>query len=169
MNAVNSDLLSPQACAEIDRWIVKYPPERKQSAILPALLIAQEYHAGWLPEKVIEAVAAYLEIPKIAAFEVATFYSMYELAPVGKNKISVCTSISCMLNGSDEIVDHLQRRLGIGLGETTADGKYSLREAECLAACSAAPVCIVNHHYKENMTPEKCDEILQKLEESSNA
>ena len=109
----SAGLLSPELCQEIDRWIAKYPPEHKRSAVLPALSLAQEGNGGWLSTELIEAVAEYLEIPPIAAHEAATFYTMFELKPVGRHKISVCTNISCMLCGSDEIVAHLEDKLGV--------------------------------------------------------
>lgn len=149
---------------EIDTWIVKYPPEQKQSAVIPALTIVQEHNNGWLSEELMDAVADYLDMPKIAVYEVATFYSMYELKPVGRHKLAVCTNISCMLAGSEKIVKHLKKRLDIGFGETTADGKFALKEVECLGACANAPVIHMGKHYYENLTPEKLDEILDKLD-----
>lgn len=166
MNVVENNLLSEQVRTEIDRWTIKYPPERKQSALLPALLIAQDHHEGWLSNELIEAVADYLNIPKIAAYEVATFYSMYDLKPVGKYKILICTNISCMLNGSEDLVDFFRVRYGIGFNQTTADGRYTLKEAECLAACAGAPACIIGKKYYENVTPEKMETILNELEEA---
>ena len=156
-------ILPEKICREIDRWAQKYPPERKRSAIIPALLLAQDANDGWLPKPVIEAVADYLEIPHIEAYEVATFYSMYELKPVGKHKISVCTNISCMLSGSERIVEHLKKKLDIGFGETTPDGKFTLKEVECLAACARAPMFQIGRHYHEDLTPEKVDAILAEL------
>lgn len=159
-----SGLLSAQSRAEIDRWIAKYPPDRKQAAVMAALRIAQEQNGGWLSVDLIEAVAEYLEMAPVAVEEVATFYSMYDLKPVGRYKIHVCTNISCQLNGSNRIMNHLQQRLGIKPGETTAGGKFTLKEAECLAACGGAPMMMINKTYYENLTPEKVDEILNKLE-----
>ena len=157
-------LLSAESRADIDRWIAKYPPEQKQSAVMAALRIAQEQNGGWLTNDLIDAVAAYLEMETIAAYEVATFYSMYELKPVGRHKIGVCTNISCMLCGSDKVVDHLQERLGIKLGETTEDGRFTLKEVECLGACVNAPMFQIGKEYHENLTPEKIDAILDGLE-----
>ena len=157
-------LLSEASRAEIDQWIAKYPPEQKQSAVMAALRIVQDQNGGWLSRELIDAVAAYLEMEAIAAYEVATFYSMYELSPVGKHKISVCTNISCMLRGSDEVVAHLQQRLGIKLGETTDDGKFTLKEVECLGACVNAPMFQIAREYHENLTPEKIDAILDTLD-----
>ena len=157
-------LLSDRSRAEIDRWIAKYPPERKQSAVMAALRIAQEQNGGWLPAELIEAVAEYLEMPTIAVHEVATFYTMYDLKPVGRHKVCVCTNIACQLNGSDRIMNHLQKRLGVKPGETSAGGKFTLKEVECLGACGGAPMMMLDRTYHENLTPEKVDEILNKLE-----
>ena len=156
-------VLSARARAEIDAWVAKYPPDRKNSAVMAALRIAQEEN-GWLSTEVMDAVAAYLDMDRIAVYEVASFYSMYDLKPVGRHKISVCTNISCMLRGSDGVVAHLEKRLGIGLGETTPDGKVTLKEVECLAACCGAPMLQVDKSYHEDMTPEKIDAILAALD-----
>jgi NADH-quinone oxidoreductase subunit E len=157
-------LLTDAARADIDRWVAKYPPEQKQSAVMAGLRIAQEQNGGWLTNDLIEAVAAYLEMEPIAAYEVASFYSMYELSPVGRHKINICTNISCMLCGSDEVVEHLENRLGIKLGETTEDGRFTLKEVECLGACVNAPMFSIDKSYYENLTPEKIDKILDSLE-----
>ncbi len=158
-------LISTESRIEIDRWIAKYPPEQKSSAVMAALRIVQSANGGWLTTELMDAVADYLEMPPIAVYEVATFYSMYELKPVGRHKICICTNVSCMLRGSDSIVTHLKKKLGIGFGETTRDGKFSLKEVECLAACGGAPMIQIGHHYYENLTPEKLDEILANLDE----
>jgi NADH-quinone oxidoreductase subunit E len=158
-----AELLSPEARAEIDRWIAKYPPDRKPAAVMAALSVVQEENGGWLTPELIEAVADYLEMPPIAVEEVATFYTMYELEPVGRHKLWVCTNISCQLCGSDEIVAHLEKRLGIKPGETTPDLRFTLKEVECLAACGGAPVTMVGKTYYENLTPEKIDQILEML------
>lgn len=157
-------LLSDDSRADIDRWISKYPAEQKQSAVMATLRIAQEQNGGWLTNELIEAVAAYLDMEPIAAYEVATFYSMYELSPVGRHKINICTNISCMLRGSDEVVSHLEKRLGIKLGETTEDGRFTLKEVECLGACVNAPMFSIDKTYFENLTPETIDQILEGLE-----
>ena len=156
-------MLSEQAQKEIDREIAKYAPEQKQAAVMAALRIAQS-EEGWLNEQILNYVAHRLEIPSIRVAEVATFYSMYDLQPVGRHKISLCTNISCMLRGSDAIVEHLQDKLDIKMGETTKDGKFTLREVECLAACGGAPMMQVDDEYIENLTPERVDEILAGLE-----
>jgi NADH-quinone oxidoreductase subunit E len=158
------ELLSIDSRADIDRWVAKYPAQQKQSAVMAALRIAQEQNGGWLTDDLIQAVAAYLQMDTIAAYEVASFYSMYELKPVGKHKICVCTNISCMLCGSDKVVDHLQQRLGIKLGETSADGRFTLKEVECLGACVNAPMFELNKNYYENLTPEAIDAILDGLD-----
>ncbi len=155
-------MLSRQSLAQIDREIAKYPPDRKQSAVMAALRIAQEQH-GWLSEPLMDYVAGLLELRPIQVYEVATFYSMYDLKPVGKHKISVCTNISCMLRGSEQVVKHLETKLGIHLGETTPDGRFTLKEVECLAACGGAPMFQIGKKYYENLTPEKIDRILEDL------
>jgi NADH-quinone oxidoreductase subunit E len=149
--------------AEIDRWAAQYPPIHRQSALLPALLAAQRQHNGWLPRPVIDAVADYLQVTRITAYEVVTFYSLFELKPVGKNKISVCTNISCLLKGCDRIVKQLKTQLKINFGETTPDGLFTLKAVECLGACIHAPVACINEQYYENLTPEKIDQLLETL------
>jgi NADH-quinone oxidoreductase subunit E len=149
--------------AGIDREIAKYPPERKSSAVMAALRLVQEANGGWLTHAGIEAVADYLGMPPIAAYEVASFYSMYELKPVGRHKICVCTNISCLLCGSETIVAHLEQKLGIKLGETSADGKFTLKQVECLGACTGAPMMQIGHTYYEQLTPARLDEILAGL------
>lgn len=158
-------LISDAAKVEIDHWLAKFPEDRKQSALIAALTAVQHQNGGSLTTELMDAVADYLGLPAIAAYEVATFYSMFDLEPVGRNKISVCTNISCMLCGGEKIVEHISSRLGIKLGETTTDGKFTLnREEECLAACAGAPMMVVNGHYHEKLTPEKVDAILDGLE-----
>jgi NADH-quinone oxidoreductase subunit E len=163
-----SPLLSEQVRCEIDQWTVKYPPEQRQSAVLPSLLIAQAHNNGWLSRELMDAVADYLGMPAVSVYEVSTFYTMYELAPVGRYKIEVCTNISCLLAGCEKIVKHLKNRLGIGFGETTADGQFTLKEAECLGACANAPMFQLGQDYHEDLTPEKVDAILAKLEDKKN-
>ncbi len=157
-------LLTTASRAATDREIAKYPPDQKQAAVMAALRIAQEQNGGWLSVELIEAVAEYLEMPAIAVHEVATFYSMYDLKPVGRHKVCVCTNISCLLNGSSRIMEHLQKKLGVRPGETTAGGKFTLKEVECLGACGGAPMMMVDKTYHENLTPEKVDEILDGLD-----
>ena len=155
-------MLCKDSLDQIEREIAKYPPEHKQSAVMAALRIAQEEH-GWLSEPLMEFVAQLLGLRPIQVYEVASFYSMYDLKPVGKHKISVCTNISCMLCGSDGVVKHLETKLGVGLGETTSDGRFTLKEVECLAACGGAPMFLIGKTYYENLTPEKIDRILGDL------
>jgi NADH-quinone oxidoreductase subunit E len=159
----SAELITPESRAQIDRWIAKYPPEQKQAAVMAALNIVQQQNGGWLTTELMDAVAEYLQMPPIAVYEVASFYTLYDLEPVGRHKIYVCTNIACMLCGSDTIVEHLQKKLGIKLGETTADGKFTLKESECLAACGGAPMLMVDRTYYENLTPDKVDAILARL------
>jgi len=157
--------LSADVCSEIDKWIAKYPSDQKQSAVIPALHIVQDAYDGSLTTELMDAVAEHLDMQYMSVYEVATFYSMFELSPVGKNKICICTNVSCQLRGSDDIVDHIKSKLGIGLGETTEDGKYTLKEVECLGACGGAPMFLLNKKYYENLTAEKVDEILDALKD----
>ncbi|UCC56108.1 MAG: NADH-quinone oxidoreductase subunit NuoE [Gammaproteobacteria bacterium] len=160
-----SDLLTTEARAQIDAWLAKYPADQKQSAVLTALHAAQEQNGGWVSRELMDAVADYLEIPPVRVYEVGTFYSMIELEPVGRNMVALCTNLSCMLCGADKIVAHVEEKLGIKLGETTTDGRITLKlEEECLAACAGGPMMTVNGHYHEHLTPEKVDEILDGLE-----
>lgn len=156
-------MLSEEAIKKIDYELTKYPDNKRQAAVMSALRIAQSEN-GWLSPECISDIAGYLGIPKIAALEVATFYNMYDLEPVGKHKITVCTNISCMLRDSDAIVDHLQEKLGIGFNEVTEDGKFCLKEGECMGACGGAPLMSVNNtKMHEFLTPEKVDAILKEL------
>lgn len=157
-------LISAESKVDIDKWIAKYPEEQKQSAVMAALRIVQDQNGGTLSSELIDAVAEYLGMPSIAVYEVATFYSMYELSPVGKHKICVCTNISCMLCGSDDVVQHLENKLGIKLGQTTEDGMFTLKEVECLGACVNAPVLQVGNVYHENLTKEKLDKLIEGLD-----
>jgi NADH-quinone oxidoreductase subunit E len=156
-------MLSPESLALIDKEVAKYPPEHKQSAVMSALRIAQ-VELGWLSKDTIEYVANYLEMPAIAAYEVATFYNMYDLAPVGRNKVTLCTNLPCQLQGADKIAEHLQAKLGIGFGETTADGRYTLKEGECMGACGHGPLCLHNNHQMHaKLTPEAVDKLLDDM------
>ena len=154
-------MLSQDALDEIELECAKYPADRRQSAILAALRIAQD-ELGWLSNETIEHVADIIGVPSVRAYEVATFYSMYHLEPVGKNVIYLCTNISCMLRGCDQIQNHIEGTLNIKMGETTEDGRFTLQEVECLCACAGAPMMQVNKDYHENLTPERVDEILQR-------
>lgn len=155
-------MLTQKSLAQIDREIAKYPQDRKRSAVMAALRIAQE-ERGWLSQDLLDYIAGLLELPPIQVYEVATFYSMYDLEPVGRHKICVCTNVSCMLRDSGGIVAHLEKRLGITLGQTTPDGRFTLKEVECLAACGGAPMIQIDKQYYENLTPEKLDAILDGL------
>jgi NADH-quinone oxidoreductase subunit E len=161
--------LNEQTQQEIERWLAKFPKDQRRSAIVGALFAAQEQNGNWLSQAAMDAVADYLQIPPIEVYEVATFYDMFETKPRAKHKIGICTNVSCMLRGSDEIVAAVKQKLGIGLGETTADGKFTVRELECMAACGGAPMCQVNdREYHENLTPEKMLALIDQLEQEAN-
>jgi len=156
--------LSDHVCQEIDHWVAKFPPDRKRSAVISALHAVQHENNGFLTTDLMDAVAAYLELPNILVYEVASFYSMFETKPVGRHHISVCTNISCMLRGSQEVVDYVEKKLGIKTGESTSDGRIYLKcEEECLAACTGAPMMMVDHVFHENLTPPIIDRILDEL------
>ena len=156
-------MLSAEARKKIDREIAKYPPEQKQSAVMSALIIAQD-EKGWLSSDTMDAVAKYLGIPPVAVYEVATFYSMYNLQPTGKYKITLCTCLPCGLQGSLAAADHLREKLGIDFNETTADGKFTLKEGECMGACAMALVLLVNNKKMHDyMTNEKLDQLIKDL------
>jgi len=155
--------LSAEMISEIEEWILKFPAKQKRSAVIAALTIVQRHNNGWLSQGLLDAVAVYLELPTIAVYEVATFYSMFELQPVGKYKICVCTNLSCMLCGCKEVVAHLKNKLDVDFGEVTKDGKFSLKEVECIAACDKAPVIEVNGKQFKNVTTQSVDEILVSL------
>jgi NADH-quinone oxidoreductase subunit E len=167
MNAMieAENTLSAHAREEIEALLKRYPAEQKKSALLGALTIAQHENKGYLTKELMQAVAEYLDLAEIEVYEVASFYSMYELKPVARHNVAMCTNISCMLMGSQSIVDHVENKLGIRLGESTKDGRIYLKnEEECLAACAGGPMMQVDHVYYENLTPEKVDEILDALE-----
>ena len=162
-------LLSDHTRSEIDRWVAKFPEGRQRSALLSALQVVQHENKGYLTRDIMDAVAEYLKLQPIEVYEVATFYSMFETKPVGRHSISVCTNISCMLRGADDIVSHLEQRLGIKLGESSDDGKFYLKvEEECLAACCGAPMMMVDHHYIENLDIKTVDQILNDLETNND-
>ncbi len=148
----------------IEHWKAKFPPDRKRSALIQSLFAAQEQNGGVLTDELIVAVAKYLDLPQVWAFEVASFYSMFETKPVGRNNVAICTNISCWLNGAEDLVRHCEKKLGTKLGESTADGRiYLKKEEECLAACCGAPMMVVNGHYHEKLDTAKVDEILDAL------
>jgi len=157
-------MLSQESTAKIDREIAKYPAEQKQSAVMAALRIAQD-ELGWLSSETIDFVAAYLGMAPVAVYEVATFYNMYNLKPVGKYKITVCTNLSCTLVGSDGIAAHMKKKLGVGFGETTGDGRFTLKEGECMGACGDGPLFLINNKRMCGfLTAERVDQILAELE-----
>jgi NADH-quinone oxidoreductase subunit E len=166
-NARNVDpdvVLGDRARAHIDHWLTKFPEDRKRSAVLQGLFAAQEQNGGYLTDELIAGVAKYLGLPPVWAYEVATFYSMFETEKVGRNNVAFCTNISCWLNGAEDLVAHAEKRLGCRLGESTADGRvYLKREEECVAACCGAPVVVINGHYHENLDAAQVDALLDGL------
>jgi len=161
----NRNELSAHSIAEIDRCLKKYPADQKRSAVISALQVAQHQNHGYVTKELMDAIAVHLELPPVQVYEVATFYSMFETKPCGRLHLSVCTNISCQLMGSDNILAHVEKKLGIKVGESTADGKFYLKkEEECLAACAGGPMMMIDHHYYESLTPEKVDEILDGIE-----
>ncbi len=156
-------LLSPAALAKIDRELTKYPDDQKHSAVMAALGIAQD-EKGWLSSETMEFVAQYLGMPAVAVYEVATFYTMYNLAPPGRYKITICTNLPCALSGAGAAADYLKEKLGVGFGETTADGCFTLKEGECFGACGDAPVLLVNNKRMCSfMNREAIDKLLSEL------
>lgn len=163
-DSAEKSVLSDHAIEVIEHWLAKYPPDQRQSAVLSALQEVQHENEGYLTTELMDAVADYIGMPRIAVYEVASFYSMFETKEVGRHSVSICTNISCMLRGSDQIVEHVERSLGIKIGESTEDGRIFLKpEEECLAACCGGPMMMVDHVYHENLTPAKVDEILAEL------
>lgn len=158
--------LSDALKKDIDVWVAKFPAEQKRSAVIPALTLVQDKE-GYLSTAMMDAVAHYLSMPNIAVYEVATFYSMFDLKPRGKHKICVCTNVSCMLRGSEQVVEHLKKKLNIDFNETTEDKEFTLRHVECLGACGGAPAMQIDKTYYENLTSERIDEILAKTREGS--
>src|SRR5688572_2191778 len=156
-------MLSPDALAKIDAAVAKYPADQKQSAVMAALTIAQD-EKGWLSAETLDFVAQYLGMPPIAVHEVATFYTMYDLKPTGRYKLTLCTNLPCALQGANIAGEHLKKKLGIGFNETTADGKFTLKEGECLGACGDAPVFLLNNKRMLcAMTPDKLDDFLKEV------
>lgn len=172
MNAVPqtpTKLLSADALRRIDRETAKFPAEQRQSAVMAALQIAQVEH-GWISKELMQEVADYLGMPAIAVYEVATFYTMYNLAPVGRHKVTVCTNLPCALSGGTAAAAHLQKKLGIGFNETTADGEFTLKEGECMGACGDAPVLLVNNHRMCSfMSNDRLDALVDELKASKGS
>jgi len=157
--------LSVPVKEEIEQWKARFPEDRQRSAVISALHAVQHENKGYVTAEQMNAIAAYLELPTIQVYEVATFYSMFQTKEVGRNEVAICTNVACMLRGADDLVDHVEKKLGVKLGESTADGHVFLkREEECIAACCGAPAMMVNHKYYENLTVEMVDEILDGLE-----
>jgi NADH-quinone oxidoreductase subunit E len=159
-------MLSADSLRKIDREIAKYPPDQKRSAVMSALIIAQD-EKGWLSSEVMDFVAQYLGMPPVAVYEVASFYSMYNLKKIGRHKLTVCTCLPCGLQGALDAADHLQEKLGIGFNETTPDGRFTLKEGECMGACAMAPVVLVNNKKMHDyMTHEKLDQLIEALRDA---
>jgi NADH-quinone oxidoreductase subunit E len=157
-------MLSQDSLAKIDKAIAKYPPDQKRSAVMAALTIAQDEH-GHLNPALMDFVAGYLEMPSIAVYEVASFYEMYDLEPAGKHKLCICTNLPCALSGAGEAAEHLKRKLGLDWNETSADGRFHLKEGECFGACGDAPVVLVNNKTMLiGMTPRQLDKWLEELD-----
>ena len=155
--------VSSEALANIDKAMAKYPPDRKRSAVMAALTIVQD-ESGFLSTDTIEFVAGYLEMPPIAVWEVATFYGMYNLEKTGRYKITICTNLPCALRGAEDAAEHLKKKLEIGFNQTSSDGRFTLKEGECMGACGDAPVCLVNDKKMMSfMTPEKLDDLIEGL------
>jgi NADH-quinone oxidoreductase subunit E len=163
--AVDRDsLFTPEIRAEIETWCAKYPPEWRQSAVIPALHILQAANGGWLTQQQLDDLAVYLGMPAIAVYEVASFYSMFDLEPVGRHKVCVCNSISCLLGGSEGLMHHIEEKYGVGPGETTPDGKFTFKEVECLGACRDAPAVLIGRTYHEKVSPAALDKLIDDLE-----
>ena len=158
-------MLTEQTQQTIDHWVAKFPQDKKRSALIQALIAAQEQNGGWITRELTEAVAQYLDLPPVWAHEVVSFYSMLFTEPVGRHKVNICTNISCWLNGAEGMLAHAEEKLGVKLGETTGDGRITLvREEECLAGCCGAPMAVVDGHYHEKLDIQKLDAILDGLE-----
>ena len=159
-----SAMLTEETLKIIDHWAAKFPADKKRSALIQALMAAQVQNEGWISRELTESVAEYLELPTIWAHEVVSFYSMFHDQPMGRHTVNICTNISCWLNGAEDLVSHVEKKLGINLGETTDDNRITLVvEEECLAACCGAPMMVVDGHYHENLDTDKVDEILDGL------
>ncbi|HYN11629.1 MAG TPA: NADH-quinone oxidoreductase subunit NuoE [Burkholderiales bacterium] len=156
-------MLTAESLQKIDREMAKYPPERKQSAVMSALIIAQD-EKGWLSSETLDYVASYLGMAPVAVYEVASFYTMYNLEPLGRHKLTLCTNLPCGLQGALDAADHLRAKLGIGFNQTTPDGRFTLKEGECFGACAMAPVLLVNNKKMlDTMTHDKLDRLIEEL------
>ncbi len=161
-------MLSADSLKKIDREVAKYPPDQKRSAVMSALAIAQDEH-GWLPADAMDDVARHLGMPAVAVYEVATFYAMYNLKPTGRFKLTICTNLPCALQGASAAAQHLKKKLGIDFGETTGDGKFTLKEGECMGACGDAPVLLVNNKRMASfMEPSRLDALLDELSRAAD-
>lgn len=152
----------------IDAWVLRYPLDQKRSGVFEALRLVQDFNRGYLTLPLMDAVADYLEIPRASVYEVATFYTMFELSPVGEHVIQICTNVPCGLKGAESAAKYLKQKLGIEFNETTPDGQFTLKEVECLGACINAPVCQIGHDYHENLTREKVDALIEQLKNSTH-
>ena len=160
----DASVLSDHVREEIDRWKARFPEARQRSAVIGALHAVQHENDGYLTAELMNGVANYLDLPTIQVYEVATFYSMFQTKPVGRHNVAICTNVACMLRGAEDIVSHVEKKLGIKTGDSTADGRiYLKREEECLAACCGAPMMMIDHKYHENLTLEQVDKILDEL------
>lgn len=158
-------MLTEKTKKAIDHWVAKFPEDKKRSALIQALIAAQEQNGGWISGELTESVAEYLDLPAVWAHEVISFYSMFFTEPVGRHKVNICTNISCWLNGAEDMLAHAEEKLGVKLGGTTGDGRITLvREEECLAGCCGAPMAVVDGHYHENLDLQKLDALLDGLE-----
>ncbi|HYN79477.1 MAG TPA: NAD(P)H-dependent oxidoreductase subunit E [Lamprocystis sp. (in: g-proteobacteria)] len=158
-----STLFTPEIRAAIDAEIAKYPSEWRQSAVMAALTLVQDHNGGWLSQALMDGVAAYLDMPEVAVYEVASFYGMYDLTPTARHKVCVCNSISCLLNGSEELIHHVEHKYQVKPGETTADGRFTFKEVECLGACRDAPAVLIGKTYYERLSPAALDALIAGL------
>ena len=161
--AVEKVTLPSHVCSKIDEWIVRYPPEQKRSGVFEALRLMQEENGGFLTIPILDAVADYLDMPKIGVYEVATFFTMFRLNPHGRHVIELCTNVSCMLNGAEELLEYLKTVLEVDINEISKDGLFTIKEVECLGACVNAPVCQIGTEYHEGLTRAKLDQLIATL------
>ena len=168
MTCITETMILPShVCEKIDKWVKRYPPEQKRSGVFEALRLMQLENGGYLTEPIMNAVADYLEIPRIAVYEVATFFTMFRLTPHGRYVIELCTNVPCMLNGAERLLSHLKTVLDVDVNEITTDGLFTIKEVECLGACVNAPVCQVGETYHEGLTHEKLDGLIAELRQQA--